>query len=600
MYRRPTDPAGRTTSTDPRRRGLRALLVALALIAAMVAMALPSGAGAEGTGAIEPADTTTTTQGSTTETSLPADDTTTTEAPADDTVPDTTVPSTDTTDTTPVTDTTIAAPDPAPAAAPAVVAVPAAATITVTPSTLLVAGDVVTVAGTGYPANSLIGIIQCKVPSSSVADCNTSTLTYSPSDAAGTFSTSFTPRRILTVAGTPIDCADPGACKIGAGDVNNQSISDDFPIQFDPSIPPPPPPTLTVTPSTNLLNLQDVTVTGTGYPANTVVTLLECLDPPTTDPFNCSYNSASNALSDGSGNISTTITVRRIVRTQGASTDCATAGACVLLSGVNEIGDGATAPIQFDGSVPPPPPPTITVTPSTDLLNGDTVHVTGIDFDPNFPVSVSQCPTGAPQGPSCGFGPGTFVETDDAGGFTFDLIVDRILYGGATPIDCADPGACVIAAIDLFDGYVTANAPIEFDPNAPLPPPPSISLDPATGVDDGQLIRVFGSGFPRRTNVGVLQCRVNAGGPGGCDMSTLTFAYPDSTGGFTATLRAKRFITTDTGVVDCAIPGACVVGAGVPPNGNPSANTPILFRTGVPGPQVSPADQTVVTPNFTG
>ena len=118
-------------------------------------------------------------------------------------------------------------------------AVPAAATITVTPSTLLVQGDVVTVTGTGYPANDLIGIIQCKVPSSSVADCNQSTLAYTNADAAGNFSTSFTPRRTLIVAGAPIDCADPDACKIGAGSVSQQTISDDFPIQFDPSIPRP-------------------------------------------------------------------------------------------------------------------------------------------------------------------------------------------------------------------------------------------------------------------------------------------------------------------------------------------------------------------------
>ena len=94
---------------------------------------------------------------------------------------------------------------------------------------------------------------------------------------------------MLLVAGTPIDCADPGACKIGAGAVRRPGISADYPIQFDLSIPPPPPPTLSVTPSTNLLNGQTVAVTGTSYPANTMVALLECLDPPSSDPFNCGY-----------------------------------------------------------------------------------------------------------------------------------------------------------------------------------------------------------------------------------------------------------------------------------------------------------------------
>ena len=508
----------------------------------------------------------------------------------------TTAPTTDTTVGLETTTTTTPTPEPTPAA----VAVPAAASITVTPSTLLVQGDTVTVSGTGYPANALIGIIQCRVPSSSVADCNQSTLSYTNTNASGSFSTSFTPRRTLIVGGTPIDCSGVNACKIGAGSVAEQTISDDYPIQFDPSIPPPPPPTLSVTPSTNLLNGQTVAVTGTNYPANTMVALLECLDPPTTDPFNCGSSTGQYTVSDSSGNISYTYTVRRVLRTNGTSTDCATPGACVLLSGVQEIGDGATAPITFDGSVPLPPPPSITVTPDTDLLNGDTVTVAGTGFEPNYPVSVSQCPAGASQGPGCGFGPGSFVETDDTGAFSFDLVVDRILYDATSSVDCADPGACVVTVIDFFDGSTATSAPIQFDPNAPLPPPPSVSIDPATGVDDGQLIRVFGSGFPRRTNVGVVQCRVNAGGPGGCDLSTLGNGFTADSGDFTATLRAKRFITTDSGVIDCGIPGACVVGAGVAPNGNPSANTPILFRTGVPGPDVEAAGQVAVTPSFTG
>ena len=206
---------------------------------------------------------------------------------------------------------------------------------------------------------------------------------------------------------------------------------------------------------------------------------------------------------------------------------------------------------------------------------------------PNYPVSVSQCPAGASQGPGCGFGPGSFVETDDTGAFSFDLVVDRILYDATTSVDCADPGACVVAVIDFFDGSMATSAPIQFDPNAPLPPPPSVSIDPATGVDDGQLIRVFGSGFPRRTNVGVVQCRVNAGGPGGCDLSTLELRLHRRLRRTSPPPCGPSGSSPPTpGSIDCAIPGACVVGAGVAPNGNPSANTPILFRTGVPGPDV--------------
>ena len=257
--------------------------------------------------------------------------------------------------------------------------------------------------------------------------------------------------------------------------MNDQSITADSPIQFDPAIPPPPPPTLVVTPSTDLLNGQTVTVTGTDYPANSMVALIECLDPPTTDPFNCSYATATYTMSDGFGSIATPMAVRRIVRFDGTSTDCATAGACVILSAVQEVGDGATASIQFDGSVPPPPPPSVTVTPNTDLLDGDTVTVTGADFTPDATVVVLQCTVDASDPAGCNTSNVLLVQTDGSGGVNADLVVDRILYIGGQTVDCADIGACTVSIGELPEGYPSAAAAIQFDPSVPPPPPPTLT-----------------------------------------------------------------------------------------------------------------------------
>ena len=71
---------------------------------------------------------------------------------------------------------------------------------------------------------------------------------------------------------------------------------------------------------------------------------------------------------------------------------------------------------------------------------------------------------------------------------------------------------------------------------------------------------------------------------------------PDGT--FTFALRVKRFIDVDGGRVDCAVVGACIIGAGSPPLGNPSANTPILFTTSPPS--TPPANPVEVAPAFTG
>src|SRR5690606_23989387 len=131
---------------------------------------------------------------------------------------------------------------PSSAAEPNVAAAP---TATVTPSTGLVQGDTVTVAGTGFPGTTMLGIIQC-IPGDGVEFCGMSTLTYASTNPAGAFSTTFVPRRILRVAGVDHDCSVAGACRIGIGTVPDGSGGTaTVDIQFDPTVPPPPPPTIT-------------------------------------------------------------------------------------------------------------------------------------------------------------------------------------------------------------------------------------------------------------------------------------------------------------------------------------------------------------------
>jgi hypothetical protein len=95
--------------------------------------------------------------------------------------------------------------------------------LTVTPDTGLVGGDVVTLAGTGFPASTVVdfceGVITGQPPSSS--DCGT-TFESLTTDATGAFSVPVTVFRFITPSssGTTIDCAASTAhCAIGAADV---------------------------------------------------------------------------------------------------------------------------------------------------------------------------------------------------------------------------------------------------------------------------------------------------------------------------------------------------------------------------------------------
>ena len=233
------------------------------------------------------------------------------------------------------------------------------------------------------------------------------------------------------------------------------------------------------------------------------------------------------------------------------------------------------------------------------------MNVVGSDFEPNYPVLVVECPTGSsPYDSSCGFTQPTFVVPDDSGAFTLDLTVNRVIYGATDTVDCAVAGACEIITFELVDGYASVRVPIQFDPSVPLPPPPAISIDPATGVLDGQLITVTGTNYPRGTAVGVVQCQTGASGAEGCDLSNLGQALPEADGSFTFVYRVSRFIRTSAGEIDCAVEGACTIGAGSLPNGRPGANTPILFSSGsappTPPSSVEAADAVTVTPAFTG
>ena len=99
---------------------------------------------------------------------------------------------------------------------------PAAPSITVTPATGLVQGDVVTITGTGFPANTQLAFVQC-IPGTGQEGCNLNNLVYVTSNPSGAFTRTFTPIRILRIAGVNHDCAVAGECRIGGGTVPDGS-----------------------------------------------------------------------------------------------------------------------------------------------------------------------------------------------------------------------------------------------------------------------------------------------------------------------------------------------------------------------------------------
>jgi hypothetical protein len=163
-------------------------------------------------------------------------------------------------------------------------------TIVVTPSTALVAGQAVTVTGTGFMDNETLYALECinDGAATNETDCDTATVSIVTSSATGTFSTSVT---VVTgtVAGTSTcgtSSTDLSSCAIVVSTNPPSADAGLFPITF--ALPSPTTTTTTppvkvgprkfhVAPVKGLKNGSKVRVSGTGFKPGDQVYVVECL-----------------------------------------------------------------------------------------------------------------------------------------------------------------------------------------------------------------------------------------------------------------------------------------------------------------------------------
>ncbi|MGZ4727511.1 MAG: neocarzinostatin apoprotein domain-containing protein [Acidimicrobiales bacterium] len=382
----------------------------------------------------------------------------------------------------------------------------AAGTMTVTPSTGLIDGQAVHVSATGLGANTGWAMEQC-VQNHLIEGCDPSTATYGGTDASGNFSTDVAVRTILHTQIGTIDCrTNAEACVLGASTTGGPTGAVSAVLGFDPSGPLLPPPVVHATPDTGLIDAQTVAVDGTGFrPGSTYLEIRQCTSGATqvSQCHSGSYQNYYPVNPDGSFHSSTR--VHGLLATDGgAIVDCRLSPtACVLMVGTFYDGfDAVAAAIAFDPDAPALPPALITANPSTGLIDGQTTTVTGTGFLANSPVGISQCATSSTSMTCSG---GTFVYTDGNGDLSVPLAVRARLWAGEI-LDCRDPSVdCSLQAYSYEDSDQHSVTPITFDPNGPLLPPPTMTATPSTGLVDGQVVSLNGTGivYPYGTVVSV-------------------------------------------------------------------------------------------------
>jgi hypothetical protein len=231
----------------------------------------------------------------------------------------------------------------------------------------------------------------------------------------------------------------------------------------------------------------------------------------------------------------------------GTIVDCATApGTCTVVAGTIDGTTGAH-PLAFVPA-PPPTPPTsaaVSASPTTALVDGQAVTLQGSAFTPGAPVLIQLCATGAAACTSYGA-----TYTDTTGAFTLTPSV-RGTAGGAS---CRTAGPCVLRATDIT-GVQRSSSPLSFA----APVPRTLSVEPSTGLVDGQRVTVRGAGFLADTQTGVGECPA---GTTGNDCFVFTLITTDARGAFTTTIEVRQRLDVGGRTIDCAsTSSACVIAA---------------------------------------
>ncbi|HET9612099.1 MAG TPA: neocarzinostatin apoprotein domain-containing protein [Acidimicrobiales bacterium] len=208
--------------------------------------------------------------------------------------------------------------------------------------------------------------------------------------------------------------------------------------------------------------------------------------------------------------------------------------------------------------------PAMTVDPATGLVDGDRVTITASGLPPGSWVEAGQC-VSAPGDAyrDCDVSDGAFAIVGADGTATMALRVDAVLTAGfgagtSREVDCRQE-ACTIALWGDAATPLVSNA-LGFVADAPLAPPPTLSVTPDTGLHDLASVTVEAAGLVWSDSAVVMQCAADPVDEDDCDYATAASVAVTAAGELDLDQVVLATIETfNRGPVDCREPGSCVL-----------------------------------------
>lgn len=151
--------------------------------------------------------------------------------------------------------------------------------------------------------------------------------------------------------------------------------------------------------------------------------------------------------------------------------------------------------------------------PSTGLVDGQRVTVTGTGFPPGQAVGVVMCTKeagrdhGARGAEACNLGRFAQADADADGVATVEFGVRRLVVLDGQEVDCASESQRCLIGMGLISDYDRSGGVlVDFDPSVPLPDPPAVVLADEGPHDDGDVVTVRVDGLDAGTGVGAAVC----------------------------------------------------------------------------------------------
>src|SRR5262245_5175 len=353
-------------------------------------------------------------------------------------------------------------------------------------------------------------------------------------------------------------------------------------------------PALALDEPSDLIDGQQIGVTGTAFTPGAQVAVHQCRSAPV-GPVDCDLGTVTTAQVDNAGGFRLTAQVFVIMNDWQDHVDCriAPGGGLAAGGGVRGGTSVVAAPIAFDAGAPLLPPPSVTVSPAGGLLDGGMVTVEGHGFvhrESNFilpapgapTVALFQCAQGLnepepgedPPPPipfvDCRPGPTEPVALDEDGSFRTEIPLSaRVLGGhGRELFDCrtAEQPCLLVASFRSAFDPTAAQAELQFDPDGRLAdrPAPAIDVSPDTNLGDFTEVSVHGRDFVPGATVQVEVCRIDD--PDRCSPYGVSQRpRADLTGEFTVDLSVwgREELQTPFGaiIMDCRVAPGCHVRA---------------------------------------